>query len=146
MTQELSSSSASLKTTLDANTVQGEALKKAEAEREALKVQHEALEKRVRELVADFKKSESAVNLPINRCTSLTFFRLCISITTQHLLGLASMSRCVNIKPRNLPPSTLKTHLSGFNPMSIFLSAMNTSCKSLMCLSRDSNFTTTSST
>lgn len=58
LTKELASSSDSLKVALDANFVQGKALRKAKAERETLRVKLEASERKVRELTAELKKSE----------------------------------------------------------------------------------------
>jgi len=58
LAKELASSSDSLKAALDANTVQGEALKRVEAEREELKVQLGVSERRVRKLSTDLKKAE----------------------------------------------------------------------------------------
>jgi len=59
------------------------------------------------------RKQEMAVKRPMRRWTSLMVAGLRISIIALHFSGLASMSRWVNINPRNLPRSTPNTHLSG---------------------------------
>jgi len=59
------------------------------------------------------RKREMAVRRPMRCCTSLTLVGLHISMIALHFSGLASMSRWVSMNPRNLPRSTLNTHLSG---------------------------------
>jgi len=59
------------------------------------------------------RKQEMVVRRPMRRWTSLMMVELRISIIALHFSILASMSRWVNINPRNLPRSTPNTHLSG---------------------------------
>jgi len=58
---------------------------------------------------------DMAVRRPIRRWTSLTLLGLRILMTALHFSGLASMSRCVSMKPRNLPRSTPNKHFSGLS-------------------------------
>ena len=89
---------------------------------------------------------DNTINLPINLCTSLTFLRLYILVIAWHLSGLASMPQCVNMKPKNLSPSTPNTHLSRFNHISTTLNTPNTFYKSCTWFSQDLDFTTISLT
>jgi len=53
------------------------------------------------------------VSRVMSHWTSLTLLGLRISRMALHFSRLASMLRCVSMKPRNLPRSTPKTHFSG---------------------------------
>jgi len=75
-----------------------------------------------------------AVRRLIRRWTSLTLLGLRISIMALHFSGLGSMSRCVSMKPRNLPRSTPNTHFLGFTLRLYYRSAENTVDKSCACL------------
>jgi len=59
------------------------------------------------------RKREMAVRLSMRTCTSSILLGLHISMIALPFLELASMSRCVSMKLRNLPRSTPKTHFSG---------------------------------
>jgi len=89
LTQELSSSSDSLKVALDANTIQGEALRKAEAEQEALRVQLGASERRVRDLASDLKKAED------NFAEAISAHNEVVSEKARLDLDLAGLKDCV---------------------------------------------------
>ena len=67
---------------------------------------------------------------PMRHCTSLMLVGLHISMIALHFSGLASMSRWVSMNPRNLPRSTLKTHLSGLRRRLYCLNAKKTADKS----------------
>jgi len=79
------------------------------------------------------RKREMVVRQPMRRWTSLIVVGLCISMMALHFLGLASMSRWVNIKPRNLPRSTSNTHLSGLRRRLYWHSAEKTTDRSSAC-------------
>jgi len=79
------------------------------------------------------RKREMAVRRPMRRWTSLMVAGLRISIIALHFLGLASMPRWVNINPRNLPPSTPNTHLSGLRQRLYWRSTEKTAERSLPC-------------
>jgi len=49
------------------------------------------------------RKRDMAVRRPMRHCTFLTLLGLHISMMALHFSGLASMPRCVSMKPRNLP-------------------------------------------
>lgn len=51
---------------------------------------------------------------------SFTFRGLLISKMAWHFSGLTCIPRWVSMKPKKFPPSTLKTHFSGFNLMLYF--------------------------
>jgi len=74
-----------------------------------------------------------AVRRPMKRWTSLIVVGLRISMMALHFSGLASIPRWVNIKPRNLPRSTLNTHLSGFRRSLYWRSAEKTADRSSAC-------------
>jgi len=88
---------------------------------------------------------DNVVNRLSSCCTSFRFFGLLISIMALHLSRLTSILVWVNIKPRNLPPSTSNTHFSRLRRMLVLLRASKTSYKSLMCWSHESDLTTMSS-
>jgi len=69
---------------------------------------------------------DNAANLPFSCCTSFTQVKLRIPRMASHLSGLASIPLCVIIKPRNLPPPTLKTHFSELSLRSCFLTLART--------------------
>jgi len=71
-----------------------------------------------------------AVRQPMRRCISLMLVGLRISMIALHFSGLASMLRWVSMNPRNLPRSTLKTHLSGLRQRLYYLNAEKTVDKS----------------
>jgi len=79
------------------------------------------------------RKREMAVRRPMRRWTSLTVVGLRISMIALHFSGLASMSRWVNTKPRNLPRSTPNTHLSGLRRKLYWRGAENTADRSSAC-------------
>jgi len=79
------------------------------------------------------RKREMAVSLPTSRYTSLMFVGLLISIIVWHFSGLASIPRCVSMKPRNFPSSTLNVHFSGLSLMLYVCSALKTSARSAEC-------------
>jgi len=76
------------------------------------------------------RKREMAVRRPMRRCTSLTLLGLRISKMALHFSGLASMSCCFSMKPRNLPRLMPKTHLSGLRRRLYCHNAENTADKS----------------
>jgi len=90
-------------------------------------------------------KCDNAVSLPTNLCISLMLAGLLMLTTAWHLSGLASIPLWVNMKPRNFPPATPKTHFSGFSLMSYFRTTAKISSKSLTCCSSESDMTTMSS-
>jgi len=89
---------------------------------------------------------DMVVRRPTNRCTSLMFVRLRISMIALHFSKLASILRCVSMKPKNFPLLTPKTQLLGFNHMLYFRRAVNTSAKSFECCRWLGDLTTMSST
>jgi len=76
---------------------------------------------------------DMAVRRPIKRWTSLTLLGLRISMMALHFSGLALMSHCVSMKPRNLPRSTPNTHFSRLSLRLYCRSAENTMDKSCAC-------------
>jgi len=92
------------------------------------------------------RNQDIAVRWPIKRWTFLTLVGLRISMITLHFSELASMSRCVSMKPRNLPMSMLKTHFSGLSLRLYYRSAENTTDKSSTCCRWLGDLTTMSST
>jgi len=76
------------------------------------------------------RNMDMVVRRPIRRWTSLTLVGLRISIIALYFSRLASMPRCVSMKPRNFPLSTLKTHFSGLSLRLYCRSAENTADKS----------------
>ena len=89
---------------------------------------------------------DMTVRRPIKRWTSLTLVGSRISIIALHFSGLASMSHCVSMKPRNLPLSTLKTHFSGLSLRLYYRSAENMADKSCACCRWLGDLTTMPST
>jgi len=59
------------------------------------------------------RKREMAVSWLMRRCSSLTLLGLHISMIALHFSRLPSMLRCVSMKSKNLPQSTLKMNISG---------------------------------
>jgi len=72
------------------------------------------------------RKREMAVRRPVRRCTSLTLVGLHVSMITLHFSGLASIPRWVSMNLRNLPRSTLNTHLSGLRRRLYYRNAKKT--------------------
>jgi len=63
---------------------------------------------------ASFRRNlEMAVKRPIRRWTSLILLGLHISMIAVHFSGFASISRCVNMKPKNLPRSNRRRIFQG---------------------------------
>ena len=79
------------------------------------------------------RKREMTVRRPIRRWTSLMLVGLRISIIVLHFLGLASILCWVSMKPRNLPRSTPKTHLSGLRRRLYWCNAEKTAERSCSC-------------
>jgi len=78
-------------------------------------------------------KREMAVSLPTSRCTSLMFAGLLMSMMVWHFSGLASIPRCVSMKPRNFPPSTPNVHFLGFSLMLYARKGLKTCVRSAKC-------------
>jgi len=76
---------------------------------------------------------DMAVRRPTRRCTSLTLVGLHISIIALHYLRLASIPRCVSMKPRNFQLSTSKIHFLGLSVRLYYHRAKNTADKSCAC-------------
>ena len=89
---------------------------------------------------------DKVVNRPINLCIPLVFLGLRILMIALHFSGLASMLRWVSMNPKNLLPSTMNTHLSGFSHITCSLKALKTSCRSSTCRMHELDLTTMSST
>jgi len=87
-----------------------------------------------------------AVRRPIMRWTYLTLVGLHISMIALHFSGLASMLRCVSMKPRNLPLSMPKMNFSGLSLRLCYRSVENTADKSCACCRWLGDLTTMSST
>ncbi|GKU93502.1 hypothetical protein SLEP1_g7095 [Rubroshorea leprosula] len=71
-----------------------------------------------------------AAILPAKRCTSLIDFGGFISSIALIFSGLTSIPLLETMNPRNLPDSTPKTHLAGFNLMRCVLRLLNVSANS----------------
>ena len=87
-----------------------------------------------------------AVRQPTNRCTSLMFTGLGISMIALHFSGFASIPCCVSMKPKNFLLSMSKTHLLGFNRRLYLRRVVNTLGKSFECCRWLGDLTTMSST
>jgi len=79
------------------------------------------------------RKRAMAVNLPTSLCTSLTLLGLHMSMIAWHFSGLASMLHWVSMKPKNLPPLTLKVHFSGLRRRLYFHVALKTLVRFRSC-------------
>ena len=89
---------------------------------------------------------ERAVRRPRSCCTSMMFFELLMLSISWHLSWLAFIPLWVSMKPINFPPSTPNVHFSGLSFILAPLRALNTSSRSFTCCSKESDFTTMSST
>jgi len=85
------------------------------------------------------------VNLPTKHWISLMFLGLLISMIISHFSRLVSVPLSGSIKPKNLLPSTLKTHFFGFNRRLNLLRATNTSVTFIECCIKFGDFTIISS-
>jgi len=92
------------------------------------------------------RNMDMAVRQPIRRWTSLTLLELHISMMALHFSGLASIPRCVSMKPKNLPPSTPNTHFLGLSLRLYCRNAEYTMDKSCACCRWLGDLTTMSST
>ena len=68
-----------------------------------------------------------ATILPVSDCTSFTVFGDDISRMAFTFFGLASISLCDTMKPRNFPEDTPNVHLVGFNFIMYCLSVLKVS-------------------
>ena len=76
---------------------------------------------------------EMAVKRPIRCWISLILLGLHISMIIVHFSGFTSMSRCVRMKPKNLPRLTPKIHFSGLSLRLYCHKAENIMDKSYAC-------------
>jgi len=79
------------------------------------------------------RNREMTVKRPMRRCTSLILLGLHISMMALHFSGFALMSRCVSMKPRNLPRSMPKTYFLGLSMRLYCRNAENTMDRSCAC-------------
>jgi len=79
------------------------------------------------------KNRDIVLSLPISCCISFTLLRLYISMLALHFFGLAFISLYLNMKSKNLPSSTPKTHFSRFSRKLNLLRAIKISAKFVEC-------------